>query len=114
MPARLLAVLLATPLLAACGASTEPSPASETMPACAEVWQAGETLPADYAGCVDEDGSLQVSNAQACTADTSQDGQAFATFGTSLYALTDGEIHQGAFNTPTYDELYRACFGAQW
>ena len=64
----LLAVVLSTSVLAGCGGDDsgedsgqpEASGAVESLPACDEVWVAGETLPDDYDGCVIQGNEIAV------------------------------------------------------
>ncbi|MDF9715579.1 hypothetical protein INN71_07580 [Nocardioides sp. ChNu-153] len=48
------------------GASSDASGAPADAPACTEVWVAGGSIPADYAGCLAEDGSLEVAETTEC------------------------------------------------
>lgn len=96
-------------LLAGCGEDSEP-PLSETLPSCEEIWTAGNTLPEDYDGCRDEEGTLQVSSVQECT--KSEDR--ITEFGTDHYALLGGRIYDDGKESANYQSLYQACFGASW
>ena len=72
----LAAVLLAAALTACGGGNDEPtkepadspseSAAAAELPACPDVWVDGKTLPADYAGCVGEDGKTVAADAKPC------------------------------------------------
>ncbi|MFN8195605.1 MAG: hypothetical protein U0R80_15140 [Nocardioidaceae bacterium] len=110
---RTLLLLAAAPLvLVGCGdggSDEKASPASESMPACASVWVEGKTLPADYAGCVDADGVLQVSEIKECS---STDGS-FTTFGKEFFAYVGQPIHTG-LDSQDYQQAYGICFGTDW
>ena len=60
-------LLAAAALLAAVTACSSSSDDQGT-PACADVWQAGHTLPAGYEGCTLPDGSLQAAVTSDCAA----------------------------------------------
>lgn len=107
LAAMLAAVCLA---LTGCGNESAPPPLSETLPACDEVWVAGQILPDDYAGCRDGDGVLQVSEIKNCTKNDEQ----LTTYGDMFYALLGSKVYDDGVDSPAYDELYAGCFGASW
>jgi hypothetical protein len=107
-PLLVLPVLLLA--LAGCADAVEVTPKSESMPACADVWVGGDRLPADYEGCVDEDGVLQVSEIKQCT---SADGS-FTTYDGSYFALLGGTISDAGTSSQEYDALHAQCFGSDW
>ncbi|MFW6774700.1 hypothetical protein ACOACO_10480 [Nocardioides sp. CPCC 205120] len=49
------------------GAGSGASGAPADAPACAEVWVVGGSIPADYEGCLDEEGTLEVAETTECT-----------------------------------------------
>jgi hypothetical protein len=99
------------PLLAACGSDKpDVTPASESLPACADVWVAGETLAGDYEGCVDEDGVLNVPEIQDCTENDDQ----ITTFDARFFSLLGGEISDAGFTSTDYDQVFASCFGDDW
>jgi len=110
----LVLLLAAVPLLVAgCGdanpADPGVTPASESMPACGDVWVEGQTLPKDYQGCTDDKGVLQVSEIKKCT---SADGE-FTTYGDGFFAMLGEKISQGTASE-TYQQAYATCFGTDW
>lgn len=108
-------LLVSVPLLlAGCGGGSNPAdtgvtPASDSLPGCAEVWVVGERLPDDYEGCVDAEGTLQVSEIKDCT---SAEGR-FTTFGDNLFAMLGEEIHRDT-GSLEYRQIYGTCFGTDW
>jgi hypothetical protein len=111
---RTLLLLAAAPLvLAGCGDSgpddEKVTPQSESMPTCSEVWVEGKVLPADYTGCVDEGGVLQVSQIKDCS---SIDGS-FTTFHQDFYAVLGQQIHSDV-KSQEYKQAYGVCFGTDW
>ncbi len=113
-PLRTLATLatltVAVGLLAGCGTQDSEPPLSETLPSCDDVWVAGRTLPEDYAGCRDDEGTLQVSKVQECTTSDERLTQ----FGTDFYAMLGAEVHDDGLESVGYQEVYQACFGKSW
>jgi hypothetical protein len=97
-------------LLSGCGSAVLPTPAGDTLPSCEDVWVAGGTIPEDYAACRDDDGVLQVSEVQECTSTD----QRFTTFGDGFYGVLGGVVYDDGLDSPSYDELYAGCFGADW
>lgn len=97
-------------LLSGCGAADAPTPASDSLPACDDIWVAGGTIPEDYAGCKDADDVLQVSDVQECT----KNDQRFTTFGDQYYGVLGSAVYDDGLDSPSYDELYAGCFGADW
>ena len=113
------AVLLA--LTAGCGddepeqdttdASAENSDASGGgdggMPACADIWVDGETLPADYGGCSNDDGSIAGSSYEEC-----KDGSKIFTHDSRFFTRADATIVDGGDNLldhPEFEKLSAAC-----
>ncbi len=109
-PTLLVAGVALAALLTGCGRDEGPTPVSETLPACDDIWVAGETIPEDYEGCRDEDGVLQVSEIKECT----KSDDRFTTFGEEFYGLLGGAIRDDGLSSPSYDELYAGCFGTDW
>ena len=119
----LAAVLLAATLTACGGGDDEPtkdtseSPsasAAAELPACPDVWVDGKVLPADYEGCVGEDGTTVEADIKTCGAGpdeyvryeyTDDDDIAFpfiAILGEEIIEYTDDE------NGP-YAKLFNKC-----
>jgi hypothetical protein len=106
--------------VAGCGPVREvrdaPTPASDSLPACADVWVDGAKLPADYAGCVDDQGILQAAATRKCTGMAG----AFAVFDDRFYAIVGKTGESGNVITeagPTsaeYKQAYTACFAGGW
>ena len=110
-PRLLLTCVALAATLTACADSTPVvTPKGETLPACDEVWVAGQTLPGDYEGCSDDEGVLMVSEVKKCT---SIDGS-FTTFGARYFAMLGGEVSDAGQTSPEYDQAYTACFGSNW
>lgn len=105
-----LAALLLLLATTGCGAGDDTDkddPTSDT-PACSSVWQVGETLPADYADCMDGD-TIMAGSYYDC-----EDGGEFTTHDDRLYARLGGEIHEvsGAMSDdPTYRAFFDECHG---
>lgn len=102
-------------VLAGCGGSADPvdpgvTPLSDSLPACADVWVEGASLPEDYAGCVDDDGVLQASVSQKCT---SVDGS-LTTYADTYFVFQNGRVRAGGAEDPAYQQAYGVCFGAGW
>lgn len=107
------ALLLATTALSSCGSDTPDhpgvTPKSETLPTCADVWVKGRLLPEDYAGCVDGEGVIQVSEIKDCTSDAGR----FTTYDEKYYAILGSKIGFG-LNSVGYHQAYTACFTGDW
>lgn len=97
-------------LAAGCGDGDGYTATSERLPTCAEVWVAGQTLPADYEGCVGEDGVLEVSEIKKC----SSSAGSLTTFDDTYFSLLGSEINDAGLSSPAYDALYRQCFPSGW
>jgi len=103
-------VILATLMLAACGGSTDDqaAPDAGTLPACADVWVPNATLPSDYKGCVNDDGSVEAAAIQECG--QGQPVIRWASYDDRFYAYLDGQVIaiSGA-DDPVYADFYRHC-----
>ncbi|MFD7157974.1 hypothetical protein ACFV9C_25455 [Kribbella sp. NPDC059898] len=118
-----LLVLLAVPALAACGgqsndagpsttpttaassgpgSTTPPASSAPTVPACADVWVAGQVLPADYNGCT-HDNTTEAAVGHACKTggDLIAYGKAWAQLGQPI-KVAKGEL--------AADRAYKAAF----
>lgn len=91
------------------GGSTPSATSTPTGPPCADIWKAGETLPADYASCV-EGGVTAEQEVYECT-----DGTKLVAFADTMYAVTGGEIlkpkEQPFQDTEEYGATYSDCTG---
>ncbi len=93
-----------------------PTPASDSLPACADVWVDGSKLPADYAGCVDDEGVLQAPALRKCTGMKGS----LAVFDDRFYAIvgTPGDIGnvitEAGPTSSEYEQAYQACFAGGW
>lgn len=72
---------------------------------------AGETLPADYSGCMNEDGSLEAAVTRDCA-----DGSVFTGYQDRFWAVLGGEIKDagkvdGTVDDPGYARDVAACSG---
>lgn len=79
------------------------------MPACADVWVEGETLPEGYGGCSNDDGSIAGSSYEECT-----DGSRIFTHDSRFFTRGDGTIVDGGDNLldhPEFEKLSAACTG---
>lgn len=80
------------------------------LPGCAEVWVAGETLPADYAGCKEPGGGIDPGMVLQCV-----DGAGLAAYRDRFWARLDGEISDsgggGIAQDPEYAADVTACQG---
>ena len=110
----LVAVVLATSL-AGCGGDSgadagqpEASGAVETLPACDEVWVAGETLPDDYDGCVIQGDEIAVFSPAECPS-----GDQYATHEDRFYAVVGDTIEESpsgdVFSDPTFQKFTQSC-----
>lgn len=85
---------------------TATAPESSGTPACAEVWVDGETLPEDYEGCENEDGSIEA----AATIECDSGIGTFATYQDEFFALLGGEITEAPSSSEEYAAAYEECF----
>lgn len=110
-PALLLGCLVGSQLLTGCGDDGPiATPASKSMPDCSEVWVAGKTLPADYAGCVGSDGVLEASEIKKCSTAKGS----FVSFDSDYFAILGGEISDEGTDSAAYNAAYLHCFGQGW
>lgn len=97
--------------LSACGGNDDKTTNSDDealAPACSEVWVAGQTLPADYEGCMNG-GTLEAAASFNC-----EDGSSLFQFEDDFWAFGGQEIHEeagGAASAEAYSEAYAACNG---
>lgn len=84
----------------------------ENVPDCSEVWIAGEKLPEDYDGCMDEDGTVAIATSVPCA-----DGLLDMAFYDDRYWTrpADGTIvdagEGGTAGNSAYGDDYAACSG---
>lgn len=108
-------LVLAAVALSGCGSSTDDvGTAPETSkssamagPDCAEVWS-GETLPAEYDGCVDQSEFVEAERWDCAS------GQVIITFDDRYYAVPGGPVNDvGAplEDSPQYRKALRGCGG---
>ena len=111
----LLAVVLSTSVLAGCGgddsgedAAQEASGAVESLPACDDVWVAGETLPDDYDGCVIQGNEIAVFSPGECPG-----GDQYATYDDTFYAVGGDTIEESPsgdiFSDPKFQKFTESC-----
>lgn len=99
------------------GASPTPAPSTEATatqsgvaasgPVCADVWQAGLTLPRGYKGCVDKDGSWVKADVIPCSS-----GQVVVVYGNRHYAVGRHAVVETVTRVqqdPTFKNLRAAC-----
>lgn len=82
------------------------APESGGLPACADVWVDGETLPEDYDGCENPDGSIEEPVIYDCDSGIGR----FTTYRDELHALLGGEITEAPSNSEEYAAAYEECF----
>ena len=77
------------------------------IPACADVWIAGEKLPDDYGGCSNDDGSIAGSSYEECT-----DGSRLQTHDSRFFTEADGTIVEAdgeLLDDPGFEKRSGAC-----
>jgi hypothetical protein len=85
---------------------TSTAPA-ETVPACTEVWVAGEVLPGSYRGCMNDSGKKVRARPIYC-----EQGNRLYLYGGQFWALADKPVHlskQGLKNDPVFRAFVRTC-----
>ena len=101
------------------GASSKPSaePGSEFMPPgaeetaaalpkCSEIWVAGQTLPADYAGCQTDSGGLDQGSKYVCT----DGGADLIGHNEQFFARLGGPIQENGEDDAAFSqELFEVC-----
>lgn len=80
--------------------------AESGTPACSEVWIDGETLPGDYEGCTNDDGSIEAAATLECDSGIGT----FATYQDEFFALLGGEITEAPSDSEEYAAAYEDCF----
>lgn len=100
----LIGAFLAAVALAGCSSSDDSSNSNST-PSCADVWQPGATLPADYQGCRRADGTLEAAVAITC------DGPDLVTYGSISFAFLGGTVHRVSelATDPSYKAALDRC-----
>ncbi len=87
--------------------SSSPTSAVPSGPDCADIWKAGETLPADYDVCV-TDGAAGSQDVVPC-----DDGTKLVAYLDSFYAVTGGTIVEPDTapmqDTAEYGAVYSQC-----
>ncbi len=101
-------IALALPvLLTACGGDADNEDSGDGLPTCSDVWAEGETLPEDYAGCMDGD-IEEVLVTIECA-----DGSALAGHEDRYWALLGGVVKDaGAPDATAADPEYGADMAA--
>ncbi|WP_344008669.1 hypothetical protein [Nocardioides lentus] len=111
------AAMALTLLVAGCSAETGPQSSADrgteadsdggasVFPDCSEVWVAGNELPVDYRGCLDEDGTEVTPDVINC----GTIGEEFATFDDSYFGFLGGEVGEGSSESDAYAEAYGEC-----
>jgi len=109
----------ASPDVSGAAPTTSPSPASEpattgasdmpvALPACADVWVAGGTVPRGYEGCLDGNETV-AADGRYC-----EFGKPLLTFQRSFYAVPGGPVQtidQPMLKDPRYRDALRKCGG---
>jgi hypothetical protein len=99
--------------IVACGADrgdrNAPDPAddtsaSQTLPACADVWVKGQTLPTDYQGCTTPDGAEAAAMIVECV-----DGRSWATHEDRFFGYLGGTITEAPAESDAYREAFDKC-----
>ena len=80
--------------------------ATSTLPACAELWTDGGTLPEDYRGCTDENDEVTAPVTLTCA-----DGDVLVTYDDRFFAAPGGEITEVAVDSAAYERAFKACSG---
>lgn len=87
--------------------SSSPSGKAGPGPACADIWKAGATLPADYDTCY-VNGTKAVQDVIECDDDTRlvvYDNEMFARTGTEIVRPKEAPLQ----DLPAYSKAYAAC-----
>ena len=77
------------------------------IPACADVWVAGEKLPEDYGGCSNDDGSIAGASYEECN-----DGSRLYTHDSRFFTEADGMIVEAGgelLDDPGFEKRSGAC-----
>lgn len=89
--------------------SSSSTAAQPAGPDCADIWQAGETLPTNYTECV-AGGVVGDQDVTEC-----KDGTSLIAFANTFYAVTGGEIRKPDVapmqDTEEYGNAFSACTG---
>lgn len=87
--------------------SSSPTDGGTGLPACAEVWVAGETLPRDYQGC-EQDGAAVKPQKHSCSY-----GSAIVEFDDTFYAVTGKQINEvpSLADSDQFHQALSACQG---
>lgn len=80
--------------------------AESGTPVCSDVWVDGGTLPEDYAGCENADGSIEAAATIKCDSGIG----AFTTYQDEFFALLGGEITEAPSTSEEYSAAYEECF----
>jgi hypothetical protein len=100
--------LVATGLLAACGGSGSTAKGGESgPPTCAELWVAGQELPADYTECRGKDDEVVKAEIVKC----SRRDQQIATYEERFVAILGGKVVKTGPDSAGFRATYAACFG---
>lgn len=81
--------------------------AGSGMPSCSDVWRDGATLPKDYDGCTNDDGSIEAAVSRECDSGIGT----LVTYQDDFYALLGGKITEAPADSKTYSNFfYKKCF----
>ena len=112
VPTRASHVLVLSVALLAAGCAQAGRPdrdtaaATSTLPACAELWTDGGTLPEDYRGCTDEGGEVTAPVSLSCA-----DGDVLVTYDDRFIGAPGGEIIEVSVDSAEYERAFTACSG---
>lgn len=105
-----LALALAVMTLPSCARQDDPSviagePIVFDLPACAQVWKDGATLPRDYEGC-EGPTTTELGAGIDCW-----NSPGLMTYDDRFFALLGGEITEAPVGSEAYDQAYDECVG---
>lgn len=100
------ALLLALTALTSCGGDDSGTEVAEA-PVCSEQWVEGNTLPDDYSGCQESEGSGKI----AATGHQCEDGTTLISHEESFWAFTGGEVQAGSNTDDAYLAAQAECLG---
>lgn len=92
-------------LLTGCGVDAQvpdSKPAGRTLP-CSEVWSVGKSLPKDYEGCTQTDGTTEAAVSIKC-----EKGGRLVTFDDKFWVVTPGQIRESRGDIAADDDYLAA------